>query len=69
MAEIGPAASRRTRPRDSYANQWNLFVAWSQASGRCSLPASPEDVADYLANRSETGAKPSTSAFSPLSIR
>ena len=60
MAEVGSATSRRTRTGDSYANQWNRFVAWSQASGRRSLPASPEDVAAYLEDRSETGARPST---------
>ena len=60
MAEIGPATSRRTRTGDSYVSQWNRFVAWSQASGRRSLPASPEDVAAYLEDRSVTGARPST---------
>ena len=60
MAEMGLATSRWTRARDSYANQWNRFVAWSQASGRRSLPASPEDVAAYLEYRSETGARAST---------
>ena len=60
MAEIRPATSRRTRTGDSYTNQWDRFVSWSQASGRCSLPASPKDVAAYLEDRSETGARPST---------
>ena len=60
MVEVRPATSRRTRTGDSYASQWNRFVAWSQASGRRSLPASPEDIAAYLEDRSETGAKPST---------
>ena len=60
MAELGSAASRRTRKGDSYASQWNRFVSWSQALGRCSLPASPEDVTAYLEDRSETGARPST---------
>ena len=60
MAELGPATSRLTRTGDSYANQWNRFVSWSQASGRRSLPASPEDVAAYLEDRSVTGARPST---------
>ena len=60
MAEVGSATSRRTRTRDSYANQWNRFVVWSQTSGRRSLPASPEDVAAYLEDRWETGARPST---------
>ena len=60
MAELGPATSRRTSTGHSYTSQWNSFVAWSQASGRRSLPASPEDVAAYLEDRSETGARPST---------
>ena len=60
MAEGGPATSRRIRTGDSYVSQWNRFVAWSRASGRRSLPASPEDVAAYLEDRSETGARPST---------
>ena len=58
MGEVGPATSRR--PGDSYSNQWNRFVTWSEASGRYSLPASPEDVAAYLEDRSKTGARPST---------
>ena len=60
MAEVGPATSRWARKGDSYANQWNRFVAWSQASGICSLPASSEDVDAYLEDGSETGARPST---------
>ena len=60
MTEVGPATPRRTRTGHSYANQWNRFVAWAQASGRGSLPASPEDVAAYLEDISETGARPST---------
>ena len=43
-----------------YVSQWNRFVTWSEESGRRSLPASPEDVAAYLEDRSETGARPST---------
>ena len=53
MAEIGRATSRRSRTGVSYASQWNSFVAWSEASGKCSLPASPEDVVAYLEDRSE----------------
>ena len=60
MAESGPATSRRTRTGDSYVSQWNRFVTWSEASGRRSLPATPEDVAAYLEDRSGTGARPST---------
>ena len=60
MAEAGPSTTRRTRTGVNYASQWNHFVAWSRASGKCSLPASPEDVAAYLEDRSGTGARPST---------
>ena len=59
MVEIRSATSRRTRTGDSYVSQWNRFVTWSEASGRRSLPATPEDVAAYLEDRSETGARPS----------
>ena len=60
MAEARPVTTRRMRTKANYASQWNRFVTWSQASGRCSLPASPEDVAAYLEDRSGTGARPST---------
>ena len=60
MAEVAPVRPPRNRTGDSYANQWNRFVTWSEASGRYSLPASPEDVATYLEDRSETGGRPST---------
>ena len=45
MVEVGPATSRRARTGAGYLNQWTRFVPWSQASGRFSLPASPEGVA------------------------
>ena len=51
MAETGPAIHWDSRRGASYASQWNRFVAWSQASGRSSLPATPEDVATYLGKR------------------
>ena len=60
MAETGSVTSPRSRTGANYASQWNHFVAWSQACGRRSLPASPEDVAAYLEDRSGTGARPST---------
>ena len=60
MAEAGQATSPTSRTGESYASQWNSFVAWSEAAGRRSLPAAPEDVAAYLENRSATGARPST---------
>ena len=60
MAEIEQATSPRSRTGESYASQWNSFVARSEASGRCSLPAAPEDMAAYLESRSAMGARPST---------
>ena len=68
MAEAGTATSRRTRTRDSYANQWDRFVTWSEAAGRRSLPASPEDVAAYLEDRSGLGARPSTLRVAAFAI-
>ena len=62
MAGKEPATSRTDRKRSgaSYVHEWNRFVAWSEASGRRSLTANPEDVAAYLENRAEMGAKAST---------
>ena len=63
LATSGPA-----RSKDSYASQWNRFVAWSEASGRRSLPATPEDVAAYLEDRGETGARPPTLRVAAFAI-
>ena len=62
MGEERPATSGLDRKRTgaSYASQWNRFVAWCDASGSTSLPADPEDVAAYLIDRQESGAKPPT---------
>ena len=60
MAEDRPATLGRKRTGASYAHEWNRFVAWSESAGRRSLPASPEDVAAYLENRAEAGARAST---------
>ena len=62
MAEERPATTGLDRKRTwaSYASQWNRFVAWCEESGSSSLPASPDDVAAYLKDRRDSGAKPST---------
>ena len=60
MAETAPARLGEGWTGGSYASQWNRFVAWSEGSGNSPLPASPEDVASYLEERWESGAKPST---------
>ena len=62
MAKNRPSTSGPNRKRSgaSYAHEWNRFVAWSEAAGRRSLPATPEDVAAYLENRPNAGARAST---------
>ena len=62
MAEERPATTGFDGKRTgaSYASQWNRFVAWCEESGSSSRPPSPEDVAAYLKDRWESGAKPST---------
>ena len=39
--------------RKSYRVQWSGFVNWAQSRGFCALPASPDVVAAYLAERFE----------------
>ena len=68
MSEARMVTARQTTSRDSYANQWNRFVAWSGEAGRHSLPASPEDVAAYLEDRFESGARPSTLRVAAFAI-
>ena len=60
MTEDGSAISGRKPSGASYMHEWKRFVAWSEAAGRCSLPAAPEDVASYLEKRAEAGARAST---------
>ena len=62
MAESNQTTSDSDRRRSgvSYAHEWNRFIAWSEAASRCSLPATPDDVAAYLQNRAEAGARAST---------
>ena len=60
MTEDGPATSGRKRSGASYVHEWNRFVAWSEAAGIRSLPATPDDVAAYLENRAEAGARAPT---------
>ena len=60
MAEERPATSGRKRSGASSVHEWNRFVAWSEMAGTRSLPATPEDVAAYLENRAQAGARAST---------
>ena len=60
MTQDGPATSGRKSSGASYLHEWNRFAAWSEAVGRCALPATPEDVVAYLEGRAEAGARAST---------
>ncbi|WP_141006897.1 integrase [Nocardioides humi] len=48
-AEIAPGTRR------VYAYAWGLWATWCQGRGLCPLPAAPEAVAAYLAERAEAG--------------
>ena len=50
----------RDPPSASYDYQWRRFESWVERSGKSALPASPEDVAEYLLVRSGPGGSPST---------
>ena len=41
------------RTRASYASQWKSWLAWCRHRGACPLPADPESVAVFLAERAE----------------
>ena len=56
------ASSRAANTRTSYAGAWARFEQWAQARGSQALPAAPETVAAYLAERAETKA-PATVAL------
>ena len=68
MAGDRPMSSGRRRKGESYSHEWNRFVSWSNATGRTFLPASPEDVAAYLGDRAEAGARASTIKVSAAAI-
>src|ERR1035437_9767653 len=53
-ARAGRATSTQTR----YAAAWKVFDDWCAGHGRTSLPASPETVALYLADRARSGIRP-----------
>ena len=68
MAENRPSTSRRKSTSASYAHEWNRSVAWSEPSGRRSLPATPRDVAAYQEYRAQAGARASTIKVAPATI-
>ncbi len=61
-ARVGAAiaSSRARNTRLAYAGQWQRFSDWMHHRGLEPLPASPEQVAAYLADRAATGVRPAT---------
>lgn len=53
-------ASRAPNTRRAYRQQWDRFAAWMEGRGLDPLPASPEAVAAYLADRAQQGLRPAT---------
>ena len=49
-------AARAPNTARTYAAQWRAFAVWCDQSGRPALPASPEIIAEYLAQRAQAGA-------------
>lgn len=50
-------ASKAPNTRRSYAASWRHFQAWGDRQNLCTLPASPETVAAYLADLARSGWK------------
>lgn len=57
------AASRADNTRRLYAGGWKRFESWCQGRRAQAMPAAPETVAAYLADRSAAGAAPATVAL------
>ena len=62
-------ASRAPATRRVYASAWGRFAAWCEAQGHPSLPAAPETVAAYLAERAQTGLAPASIRLDRAAIR
>lgn len=54
------SAGRADATRRAYGASWRDWLDHCKATGKCPLPASPLDVADYVALMAEAGAKPAT---------
>ena len=50
--------SRSPHTRRAYASQWRLWQSWAKGRGVSALPADPEMVAAYLAQRAEQSKVP-----------
>ena len=58
--EASLAGERTQATRRAYAAQWKKWTAWAEAGGVSALPASPEDLADYLFEQAGQGASMAT---------
>ena len=54
--------------RRNYESQWKLWREWSAYRGTADLPAPPEMIRAYLAERAEFGHKPSTLRLAAAAI-
>ena len=52
--EAAIQAARSPQTRRAYASQWAAWGAWCASRGACPLPASPVELAAYLAERAES---------------
>lgn len=51
---------QRPNTRRSYTRQWKSFVAWCARTGRVALKATPETLAEYVAELCDDGMAPAT---------
>ena len=69
MSAIG-AHKIATSTRKNYISQWKQFISWAADRNVSALPAAPEHVAAYLAERSDRdGLKPSTLRLASAAIK
>lgn len=62
-------ASRAGSTTRVYGSAWTRFVLWADAQGYDPLPAAPETVAAYLADRAASGLSPASVRLDRAAIR
>jgi site-specific recombinase XerD len=63
------AASVPDTTRRAYAGDWKKFVSWCAATGRLSMPATPETLAEYSSFMADSGKAPASIMRALSSIR
>lgn len=53
----------------AYSRQWNAFTTWCTSTGRSSLPATPETLAEYVSATADLDRAPSTIEQAIAAIR